>query len=458
MSTFAFMLAARAAPRIARSPAAKEALRRLAANDILRRRPLPFVLPLFPDWEINQQGVYTPALPPRIYVPSSGGFTQINCGITAPTIGWAGNAAFFSCPHPAFLNGFPISNFNVMGGDPSGSWFGTFWQTIPDGVGTVRLWPKTAYLSVTPIADQAAVPQFLPAQQEGYWVRNFISDVPAPDIRMLVPSAPPTGDFPTPIPLRYVSDLRRRNLFLPPQVDSVHWYPDPPVQPKHLPSYSIPAVVRVLTPDGQVKLDLNGSHNLLPPRNNEKESKGRPVSRAVYKLYNFLLGNITESLDFVNAIYNTLPNEIKPRHKTAAGKTTNFRRIFVSPEDKMAVIYHNAHRMDGDAVFKAVLSMQIKDALIGKFSKQGAETLRGLIHALPDTYGVRTVKSSDMMKKNLIENIEMGYQRYDDKKAARRKAYEVRRLERNIKKLDRRFGGVHNITPEAEFSDLIHKE
>jgi len=467
MSTFAYGRAALQALRLLNSPAANQAKARLLR--VVPRKPLPFAFPFWLDGSLPQNSAHSlsslyavqvdPAVPALIDHPSGYVLTQVSTnGVSLPvTYGM----------YPAQVSVNPTVLADV--GAVYETFFGggrTFSYAVPyvfngaPGIFITREYYETPLIPYgDPAPDFPAIIPPVPAKAVARgWMADFIKPF---DLRAIVPSAPPAGEFPTRVPL-YLAPVFFNQVSerLPWQVQPYHWYTPPETvdipRPSRIPS------LNTFFQAGAPVARLGAEHVLQPPSVGVKERKGKPVNKAAYDLINNVLGNVTESADFINAIYNTLPHGVKPRHKTAGGKITNYRRRFVDTQTKLKVIYANAHRLDLDATFKAVLTMQIQDAMIGKTNQVRQKQLRDMwgeyrrTSSMGDGGGVRATMTARLAHHRLISNIHLRYKAYQEKRTSAQVRSQNRRLERQIAKLDRRFAKTITSEPDTRPGDLQH--
>lgn len=115
-----------------------------------------------------------------------------------------------------------------------------------------------------------------------------------------------------------------------------------------------------------------------PPPPKTKERKGQ-VATAVGKAVAIAF-QVTEGVDAVEAIYDSLPDHIK-RRTAKSGKTRKGALIgegvrYSTPYDKAMALYRHYRHIDLSEAAKNLIINQIVDYLIGRGSSQGADKLR----------------------------------------------------------------------------------
>lgn len=118
----------------------------------------------------------------------------------------------------------------------------------------------------------------------------------------------------------------------------------------------------------------SGVHSLTPPRKNEKEGKVR-VYTPGFEVINNIVGNVTEAVDFIEAIYKAVPDEGKVRYPG-----TNWIKRNPSPQEKLWAIYENFDEIDIARAIGEVAKDQLEDIIFGKLGEINA---RASAQALP---------------------------------------------------------------------------
>lgn len=161
--------------------------------------------------------------------------------------------------------------------------------------------------------------------------------------------------YPVPIPWKDITKLR-------------NFAPDLPTAPvfeqPSAPVYVAPKPNQVPLDDYKQYPPLPRSasppmfHSLRPPRKNEKEGKIK-MPRSMARV----LSDVTETVDFINAIYEAVPENLRPRYKD-----TRFVWRNPPPQVKLEYIYNHWQHINGRKAFGNVLANHIEDMLIGKLS------------------------------------------------------------------------------------------
>lgn len=118
---------------------------------------------------------------------------------------------------------------------------------------------------------------------------------------------------------------------------------------------SIPVTRTEVDPSGNVTRG-NTRHELRAPRRGEREKKTRTGS-AVFRVIHTSVGQITEGMDWVDAVWKAIPKPLRTKG-------------FMSPVDKAREIWAKWDVLDPQRAVAEIVAMQIEDALIGR-SAQG---------------------------------------------------------------------------------------
>lgn len=113
------------------------------------------------------------------------------------------------------------------------------------------------------------------------------------------------------------------------------------------------------------------THELRPPRDNEKEGKVKASALAVYALK--AVNHVTEGIDFVNALYDALPTEYRPKFKD-----TNYELLNVTPEKKAKAIFQNFDKINLAEALQNLISNEFEDRLIGEVGQWTGDISRDL--------------------------------------------------------------------------------
>lgn len=111
----------------------------------------------------------------------------------------------------------------------------------------------------------------------------------------------------------------------------------------------------------------NNNPRPRPPAKREKETKARmgAVAAAIWHG----VGPITETVDFVDVLYEALPKNIKRDAYRDRGRQPN-------PFERAELIYRNINQIDIGKALSGYVQEQIEDYVIGKFGKKLGEASR----------------------------------------------------------------------------------
>ena len=133
-----------------------------------------------------------------------------------------------------------------------------------------------------------------------------------------------------------------------------------PGQLRPIPPYAFPLAARTYgvatTQHAMDKLPLLHYHVRRRPPPGTKERK---VRTSGYAAVHFVAGTVTEGLDFINSVYEALPSYYKPKG-------------YVSPQEKLYILYRRWDEIDIVGAVKNLLSEQVEDMLYGELGKQMA--------------------------------------------------------------------------------------
>lgn len=142
----------------------------------------------------------------------------------------------------------------------------------------------------------------------------------------------------------------------------------PPLRPRDPPPYIEPAF------EVDDKGPRPSSHVRLRPHRNEKEKKRLP--KGPWNIPGNFLHNLTEFNDFVDAIYDALPD----RYKTPGRKT---------PQQKLLDIWNGLDHVDWGGAFGNYLYNHFEDAIVGALNRRHDERLGDLLQRVRGRYGPR---------------------------------------------------------------------
>lgn len=140
-------------------------------------------------------------------------------------------------------------------------------------------------------------------------------------------------------------------------------------------------------PDGTVR-PPNDTHTNSPPAPGDKERKviANPRSSS---LVSWLVGTVTESIDFIEALHDALP---KDRQATSWYKDKNgkWRKANPSAQKQLDALYKNIDKLDVKQALKNVLINQLQDALIGKLGSRAQKEAKPFLEMLGRPVGFQT--------------------------------------------------------------------
>lgn len=123
-----------------------------------------------------------------------------------------------------------------------------------------------------------------------------------------------------------------------------------------------------------------GSHTMQPPSKAPPQLKERKVrmsqtAGSVLKM----VSELTEAVDFIDALYKALPDSAKPRYRG-----TKYVRRVVSPHEKARALFDNFEDLDiSDAIYNLIAN-EIEDQIYGRVGRVGG----AISQRLGNPYGV----------------------------------------------------------------------
>lgn len=132
-------------------------------------------------------------------------------------------------------------------------------------------------------------------------------------------------------------------------------------------------------PGSAPKVESRPEQGRKPSKKGEKERKFRMQKGGVAMRILKLAGHVTESLDFINVLYDALPNQYRPgyyRIHGKGGKIIWVKRWNASQWQRMKAVYEHFDHIDVAKAVGGLVWEQIEDsfyARIGKTGKAGAE-------------------------------------------------------------------------------------
>lgn len=140
-----------------------------------------------------------------------------------------------------------------------------------------------------------------------------------------------------------------------------------PVPVHHIPNVPEIVIEPAPSPGGRPALSFNaaGRHVRRPPGRRERERKLRLTPRKTL-LAMVALNLVTEALDALDAVYGTLPQEIRAKVPHRPGWPP-------TPQEKAAAIAENLDHLDARAIMDAIVRDQLEDAFFGALGRTAAQ-------------------------------------------------------------------------------------
>lgn len=178
----------------------------------------------------------------------------------------------------------------------------------------------------------------------------------------LRPVVEPIPEF---LPPAKTHDKRRR----PPHIEGD--YHAAGVRPQYSPLSEMGIDYRVVIASKPAAAAASGGHRREPPKGKTKETKIRvsPAMIPVLKAINAL----TETVDFIEAVHKSLPEEFQARYRNTAYRATN-----PTPQQMLRAIVENWHHIAPEDLLYNLLSEHIEDKIFGKIGSLNAETSKRL--------------------------------------------------------------------------------
>lgn len=208
---------------------------------------------------------------------------------------------------------------------------------------------------------------------------------PVPEPAPLLPSIDPEAlpiqkPFPTPQPIPYpMLPLVRPNPWRHPQQQRRSGYRVPrpiydplfpdrdiPLPPQQVP-YVAPPVAVGSSPEVAAE-PLPVAHTLGKPKSGDKESKVKlEWAGGVLRIAN----TVTEGLDVIDAIYDALPSQFKPRYNG-----TRFVLRNPTPQQKLAALYEHWEEVDLPEAFRNLTYNEMQDRFFGALGRRARDFSR----------------------------------------------------------------------------------
>lgn len=296
--------------------------------------PVPNYTTPFQQKEIGMQGVQAPISFPRPagFNPRYGHFALYTNPVLGGTYMWH---------RASFVFNTSVSQMPTIGRRPGDVEEFTEWRTVPVEYPFPNMpspWAPSVFPHELPIGMPSPSAPPLNFPRPDPWSPESPSRGPRPDE---VPKTEPAPvPKPSPLPEPAPNPAPRPNVIQNPFPDAPldSWLPSPRPTPR--------PQVRPQRPQ--------------PPRKNEKEKKARmgAVAGAIWAAF----GPITETVDFVDVLYEALPRNIKRDAYNKLGRQPN-------PIERAELIYRNINQMDVGKALTGWAQNEIEDFIIGKFGK-----------------------------------------------------------------------------------------
>jgi len=105
------------------------------------------------------------------------------------------------------------------------------------------------------------------------------------------------------------------------------------------------------------------------PKDRETKRKMSPMQAAAIKA----VSSVTEGLDLLNALYDSLPPQYRPRYRN-----TSHEKLSLTPTEKMRALIDNADHIDMAALAKNVVMENVEDQIYGRIGQVGGQISRRL--------------------------------------------------------------------------------
>lgn len=128
-------------------------------------------------------------------------------------------------------------------------------------------------------------------------------------------------------------------------------------------------------------------HRSKPPGPGDKERKVIANVRNG-SLVGWLIGTVTESIDFIEAVHKALPKDVRMHwRKDAKGK---WRPVKPAVDVMLADLYQHFDKLDLNEALKNVLIEQLQDAAVGKLGKRAQQEAKPFLEKLGRPVGFGT--------------------------------------------------------------------
>lgn len=234
-------------------------------------------------------------------------------------------------------------------------------------------WPDRTAYSWHEIYEYTAGTPEKPATNQGLTeYPNGIPEIPPlPHVQPVMPEVLPAN-----VPWSQVQEWRQIRDAFDPAGQAAEDIMDrrQPGQPRTDPAVGV-QVVAVMPATGPVRIGVgpSGPHPTRPPRANERERKQKAATRMGigFQLVNELAGrnvrkgldNLTEALDWLNAIYFALPEEVRSEDPA------------FTPQEQLIAILTHLDQIELDTLVKNIVVMELTDRFLGRLSSSAQKGL-----------------------------------------------------------------------------------
>lgn len=237
-------------------------------------------------------------------------------------------------------------------------------------------WPNATSYSWHEIYKYSAGAPAVPATDPGFteFPDGPPEIIPLPHVQPVMPEV-----LPAPAPWPQVQPLRRyRDIWDPAGSEDLGNLPrsQPRPRPARAADRAVGVeIVAVISPRGLPRLAVasSTSHPTRPPRKNERERKQKARTRIGigFELVQQLTGrnvrrgldNLTEALDWLNAIYFALPEEVREADPA------------FTPQEQLMAIIENYDQIELDTLVKNIVVMELTDRFLGQLSSRAQTNL-----------------------------------------------------------------------------------
>ena len=157
------------------------------------------------------------------------------------------------------------------------------------------------------------------------------------------------------------------------------------------PHLTPPLVIQTPGTGGAYHPSPNG-HQMRKPGSRTRERKFI-ANIAARSILGKMIGGVTESLDFINAIWEALPpaNRTGQRMTKRGKRAGEYVQAFApTPNDKLRDIYRGWDKIDVEAAIRNVILEQLEDALYGRLGRAQQRLARNTLERIGRPVGLTT--------------------------------------------------------------------